>query len=247
MSALLRHPALIVAAAILLFAGWCRLHAFAADHVLAWRDPLIWGLIAGGPAGLLVHALRAWRERIGGPVATWRGIVAVFAAALVWGMAARGAIGPGHFPDARTLMLQLFPVLPVAAALAGLAALILQRAAAPPSPLSPWIELPEAPLLRLRAADLDWVSAAGNYCEFHTGDRVHLVRLPMARAAERLGPHGFLRAHRSAIVNLAALATVEPGTASGGTRARLRNGALVPVGRSFQDALLASLSRSSHG
>jgi two-component system, LytTR family, response regulator len=54
----------------------------------------------------------------------------------------------------------------------------------------------------LRPADIDWVEADGKYARLHVGKEVHAVRQPLKSVAERLARHGFVRIHRSAIVNV---------------------------------------------
>jgi hypothetical protein len=51
-----------------------------------------------------------------------------------------------------------------------------------------------APLIR-------WIGAADNYVELHLPGRVLTLRLTMREAADALGPMGFMRIHRSLIVN----------------------------------------------
>jgi hypothetical protein len=53
-----------------------------------------------------------------------------------------------------------------------------------------------------------WVAAAGNYVELHGGERPLLVRAPLAAVAAALAPHGFVRIHRSTLVNRKRVARV---------------------------------------
>jgi two-component system LytT family response regulator len=62
----------------------------------------------------------------------------------------------------------------------------------------------------VRAEDIDWIDAAGNYARLHVGTAVHLLREPLKTLEARLDPDRFLRVHRSAIVNLERIASVEP-------------------------------------
>ncbi|MCI0675913.1 MAG: ABC transporter permease, partial [Phycisphaerales bacterium] len=54
----------------------------------------------------------------------------------------------------------------------------------------------------LRAEEIDWIEAAGNYVRLHAGKRAHLLRETLAGLEEQLDPARFARVHRSAIVNL---------------------------------------------
>ena len=77
----------------------------------------------------------------------------------------------------------------------------------------------------VRTEEIDWIDAAGNYARLHLGETVHLLREPLKVLESRLDPERFLRVHRSAIVNLERIASVEPYfhgeyvlTLKGGTR-----------------------------
>lgn len=52
----------------------------------------------------------------------------------------------------------------------------------------------------LDVADIDWIEAAGNYSQLWVGDRSYLLRKPLYVLAQQLLKHGFLRAHRRALV-----------------------------------------------
>ncbi len=47
---------------------------------------------------------------------------------------------------------------------------------------------------------VDWIDAADNYLQLHSGDRTHLWRGTMKEAEDELDPRDFVRIHRSAIV-----------------------------------------------
>lgn len=47
-----------------------------------------------------------------------------------------------------------------------------------------------------------WVEAQGDYARLHTADGSHLVRVPLATLAERWSEAGFVRIHRSYLVQL---------------------------------------------
>jgi two-component system LytT family response regulator len=59
-------------------------------------------------------------------------------------------------------------------------------------------------------ATVDWVEAAGNYVKLHVGAGVHVMRQTLERLAARLGPERFVRIRRSALVNAAAIRSLEP-------------------------------------
>jgi two-component system LytT family response regulator len=80
----------------------------------------------------------------------------------------------------------------------------------------------------VRAADIDWIEAYGNYARLHVGPRVHLVRCTMRALEGELDPTRFARIHRSTIVNLDRVCEMQPWFSgdyavilSDGTRLRL--------------------------
>lgn len=62
----------------------------------------------------------------------------------------------------------------------------------------------------VRTEEIDWIDASGNYARLHVGGAVHLLREPLKGLESRLDPERFLRVHRSAIVNLERITSVEP-------------------------------------
>jgi two-component system LytT family response regulator len=54
----------------------------------------------------------------------------------------------------------------------------------------------------VRAADVDWIEAAGNYVRLRIGKESHLLRETMSSLETRLDPRIFARIHRSTIVNI---------------------------------------------
>ena len=53
-----------------------------------------------------------------------------------------------------------------------------------------------------------WVAAAGNYVELHGAERPLLLRAPLGAVEATLKPHGFVRIHRSTLVNRRRVARV---------------------------------------
>ena len=62
----------------------------------------------------------------------------------------------------------------------------------------------------VRAADVDWIGGEGNYARLHTTGKRHLVRETLKSVEGRLDPRQFVRVHRSAIVNVDRIATLQP-------------------------------------
>ena len=59
-------------------------------------------------------------------------------------------------------------------------------------------------------AEIDWIDARGNYARLHQSGSTHLIREPLRELVSRLDPERFLRIHRSTIVNLERVASIEP-------------------------------------
>lgn len=62
----------------------------------------------------------------------------------------------------------------------------------------------------VRAEDIDWIDAEGNYVALHAGGRTHLVRETIKSVEARLDPSKFVRVHRSAIINVDRLKKLQP-------------------------------------
>src|SRR5207248_11234621 len=62
----------------------------------------------------------------------------------------------------------------------------------------------------LRAEDIEWVEAAGNYVRLHVGSESHLLRESMKNMEARLDGELFVRIHRSAIVKVNRIRELQP-------------------------------------
>jgi two-component system, LytTR family, response regulator len=54
----------------------------------------------------------------------------------------------------------------------------------------------------IRATEIDWIEAQGNYVLLHVGKESHMVREPIGAMETELQGKGFLRIHRSTVVNV---------------------------------------------
>ncbi len=68
----------------------------------------------------------------------------------------------------------------------------------------------QSKLYFVRASDVDWIDSAGNYARLHASGKEHLVRETLKSMESRLNPDIFVRVHRSAIINVERIASVEP-------------------------------------
>src|SRR5262245_6334502 len=74
---------------------------------------------------------------------------------------------------------------------------------APPEPTIVVTTTRGAVVLPVR--EIDWIEAADNYARIWTGTRSFLLREPLREIERRVRAHGFVRAHRRALVRLAAV------------------------------------------
>jgi DNA-binding LytR/AlgR family response regulator len=89
----------------------------------------------------------------------------------------------------------------------------------------------EAETLRGQAESVRWIQAADNYLELHLPGQVLMRRLTMREAASILEPLGFVRIHRSYLVNRRHVAAVVRG--NGRVAVETVDGNLLPTGRAF--------------
>lgn len=91
--------------------------------------------------------------------------------------------------------------------------------------------------LLVKADDLLWIEAAGDYVRLHRDEESHLLRATMSAMEARLDPGRFRRIHRSAIVNLDRIAEIRP--ADGGVyTVVLEEGTALRMSRGYRDNLL---------
>ncbi|HVY66256.1 MAG TPA: LytTR family DNA-binding domain-containing protein [Gammaproteobacteria bacterium] len=95
--------------------------------------------------------------------------------------------------------------------------------------------------LVVRLAEIEWVEADGNYTRLHGHKRVHVMSQSLTRLEHTLlDPRLFQRVHRSAIVNVRAVAALEP-LGHGDMRLLLAGGHTVPCSRRYRSRLAQRL------
>ena len=114
------------------------------------------------------------------------------------------------------------------------------------SPVEP-VDRPERFLVRklgreflVAAADIEALQAAGNYVNLRVRGREYPLRSTIAAIEARLDPARFRRVHRSHLVNLDFVASIEP-LDTGDARVHLRDGHVVPCSRRHLAALRDAL------
>ena len=91
---------------------------------------------------------------------------------------------------------------------------------------------------------IEWVEADGDYVRVHGPGKPELVRQTLSELERRLDGRRFVRAHRSAIVNLDHVREIAP-EGDRGLRLVLQSGHAVHVSRSHRDDVLARVRRGS--
>ena len=86
--------------------------------------------------------------------------------------------------------------------------------------------------VRIGVSDIEWIEAQGNYVWVHAGNHGGMLRTTVTAVEEWLDPAQFIRVHRSVICRIASIAALSR-RPSGALQARLKDGSLVPVGRTF--------------
>jgi two-component system LytT family response regulator len=93
----------------------------------------------------------------------------------------------------------------------------------------------------VRVDEIDWIGAADNYLELHVAKKVHLLRDTVSAMEGRLDPRRFMRIHRSAIVNVDRIRSIES-WGKGEYLVVLADGTQLNSSRAYRDRI-ASLMR----
>lgn len=110
---------------------------------------------------------------------------------------------------------------------------------APTAPTSPTFIVRTATQgdLLVRADEVDWVEAQGNYVALHVGSEVRLLRHTLAEMETRLKGHGFIRTHRRALVSRRCMQAIIP-PETGELGVRLSSGQVAPLSESRRAEVL---------
>ncbi|HLA95785.1 MAG TPA: LytTR family DNA-binding domain-containing protein, partial [Pyrinomonadaceae bacterium] len=98
----------------------------------------------------------------------------------------------------------------------------------------------------LDVSEIDWIEAAGNYSQLWIGNRSYLRRESLYALAQRLHKHGFVRAHRRALIkenSIREFVRDSRGTLS----ALLDSGAKVRISRRRRAGFKAAFDAGSNG
>jgi DNA-binding LytR/AlgR family response regulator len=91
-------------------------------------------------------------------------------------------------------------------------------------------------ILFLDLAEIMAVQAEGNYVSLQPRTNSYLVHESLSSLAEKLKPYGFIRIHRSVVVNISAVEEIQP-LPTGEYRLRVKGGKEYLVTRTYKDNL----------
>lgn len=94
----------------------------------------------------------------------------------------------------------------------------------------------------MKAEEIDWLEAEGNYVRLHSGKESYLLRDTISALESQLDPKKFIRVHRSAIVNVDRIAELQPWF-HGEYRIVLREGVQLTLSRTYREKLHELLGR----
>jgi len=92
----------------------------------------------------------------------------------------------------------------------------------------------------LRAEEIDWVEAQGDYVCLHTGQKKHLLREKISELEQQLPYRSFIRIHRSTIVNIDRIKEMQP-LFYGEYSVVLFDGTRLTLSRSFREKVFQRL------
>lgn len=92
------------------------------------------------------------------------------------------------------------------------------------------------------STSIEWLEADDNYVHVHTAARRYLLRRTLQDLLMQLGEERFVRIHKSAAVNLSAIAALTP-LFKGDYEVELRNGRALRLSRRYRDVLFARMGR----
>jgi len=119
----------------------------------------------------------------------------------------------------------------------------------PAAPVEPTVDAGEPAFIAesrkgrvvIRAPEIDWVEAQGNYVALHAGGQSYLIRQPLKAVGDKLRRAAFVRSHRSALVNTRRVRAIGRSPA-GGLRVELANEEFAPLSDRHKAAVVKALA-----
>jgi len=226
-------------------AAYCLVHGLVIDDDLNLPRTLTWAVASTFPWLCAWEGLKRLSTKPAQPLQLLLS-AALLIAALAVCAALEYALAAIYSTDADSLAQIVYRLLPIPFGLALVRWLLQSSKPAPAEPESPRERRRESQvepildvptrrgMLAVPACDIEYVKAAGNYVELITGDRTLLMRTTLHDLSAQLGAAGFVRVHRSLLVNPRHVVATRRGP-RGRRLVALRSGAELPVGRQFGD------------
>jgi DNA-binding LytR/AlgR family response regulator len=239
-------------------AAYCLVHGLVIDDELDLPRTLLWAVVSTFPWLCAWAGLKKLSARPADPLRSMLA-VALLITTLVVCAALEYALGKIYSAATESLAQIVYRLLPIPFGIAIVRRLLQpsKPALAEPNsaaehrrelPVEPILDVPtRRGVLAVRASDIEYVKAAGNYVELITGDRTLLMRTTLQDLGHQLGAAGFVRVHRSLLVNPLHVVATRRGP-RGRRLVALRSGAQLPVGRQFDEntaAFVTTAPRSS--
>jgi hypothetical protein len=224
-------------------AAYCLIHGFVIDVEMNLPRTLAWAVTSTLPWLGAWAGLKRLDER---PAQSLQPLLSagVLIVALVVSVALEYALGAIYSTDTDSLAQIVYRLLPIPFGIAVARWLVRPSKPARESPTDPVLNVPTRQgTLAVRASDIEYIKAAGNYVELVTGNRTLLIRTTLQELSDQLRAVGFLRVHRSVLVNPLHVVATRRGR-RGRRVIEVRSGAELPVGRQFRDNAAAFITIS---
>jgi two-component system LytT family response regulator len=111
------------------------------------------------------------------------------------------------------------------------------------APLERFVVKAAGRIFFLKADEVDWIEAYGNYVRLHVGKSAYLLREPIGATEARVDPSRFLRIHRSALVNVERIREMQP-MFHGQYTVVLHDGTQLTLSRRYRSKLQQTLGKT---
>ena len=142
---------------------------------------------------------------------------------------------PVRFKEALQRARELIETKKTSAAARGLLNMLAERSSSPAEAYVTRLTVKDGDKVRfISVTDIDTIEAAGNYAVIHVGQENHILRETLTNLEGKLSPRHFMRASRSALVNLERIKELQP-MFKGENVIVLKNGRTLPTTRGLRE------------
>ncbi|GEM_PF-1619108 len=86
----------------------------------------------------------------------------------------------------------------------------------------------------LKTKDIEWAESAGNYLNLRANNEIYPMRTTLSEFASQAASHGFIRIHRSHIINISCINHIQK-LPSGDADIEMRDGAVLKLSRRYKN------------